>query len=222
MSRDDAAARVARQLPTRFLRGYAGGKLRSDPVYAAVAARLRDHHQPLLDLGCGVGLLGLYLRELGFRMPISGVDHDARKIAAAATFAIRYEGLTFRTGDAREPVPEAMNVVGLDILHYFTDAEQAAILDSVAGAIPPGGIAILRDAVRDGSLRYRLTAAQETLARAIRWLKAERLNFPTRERIEEPFMRRGFEREIIPLWGRTPFNNYLFVFRRPASGMTKE
>ena len=24
----------------------------------------------------------------------------------------------------------------------------------------------------------------------------------------------GFEREVVPLWGRTPFNNYLFVFRK--------
>ena len=62
--------------------------------------------------------------------------------------------------------------------------------------------------------------AQETFARGVRWLKAERLNFPRRETIVEAF--RGFESEIVPLWGRTPFNNYLFVFKRASSGMTNE
>ncbi len=222
MSRNDAAARVARLMPTRFLRGYAGSKLRNDPVYEAVASRLAPHPQPIFDLGCGIGLLGFYLREVGIDVPVSGVDHDAKKVAAAAAIGTRYGGLAFRAGDAREPLPPGLNVVALDILHYFTDSEQNTVLESIAVAVPPGGVAIIRDAVRDGSLRYRLTAAQETFSRLIRWLKAERLNFPTRNQIVRPFAARGYAAEIIPLWGRTPFNNYLFVFRRPAGGSTNE
>ena len=108
------------------------------------------------------------------------------------------------------------------MLHYFTEAEQDAIVESIAAAIPPGGIALIRDAVRDESMRYRLTAAQEAFSRAVRWLKAERLNFPTADQIAAPFRRRGFVEEVLPMWGRTPFNNYLFVFRRPGSGTTNE
>jgi hypothetical protein len=80
---------------------------------------------------------------------------------------------------------------------------------------------IIRDAIRDGSARYWATFAAESFARLSRWLKAERLNFPTREAIRRPFRERGFEEHVVPLWGRTPFNNYLFVFRRAGSGMTK-
>ena len=221
MKGEDAAKRVAGQLPTRFLRGYAAAKLRSDPVYDAVVSRLRGSTQALFDLGCGTGILEIYLRELGFSMPISGIDHDERKITIAASIAARYTGLQFRVADAREPVPRGMNVVALDVLHYFRDEEQSRIVESIASAIPEGGMAIIRDAVRDGSLRYRLTAAQETFSRVIRWLRAERLNFPTRDAVAEPFRRRGFSEEIIPLWGRTPFNNYLFVFSRAGSGTVK-
>ena len=71
-----------------------------------------------------------------------------------------------------------------------------------------------------GTWRYRATYAQETFARGVRWLKAKRLNFPRRETIVGAFS--GFESEIFPLWGRTPFNNYLFVFKRASSGMTNE
>lgn len=214
MNRDSAAERVAAQLPTRFLRGYARGKLRSDPLYRNVMDALRGRPQPLFDIGCGVGLLEFFLRENGFAQPMTGIDHDARKIAIANLIAANYPGIEFRAGDARGSIPSGCNVTALDVLHYFTEGEQKAMIRAIADAVPSGGVAILRDAVRDGSLRYRATAIQERFSRAIRWLKAERLNFPTRELVEAPFLARGFRSEIVPAWGGTPFNNYLFVFSR--------
>ena len=215
---DAAAARVAQQLPTRFLRGYAGGKLKSDPVYRATAQALRDRAQPLFDIGCGIGLLQFYLRENGFSQPMTGIDHDAKKVDVARTLGHRYSGLRFFAGDAREAIPPDHNITALDVLHYFTEPEQRKLVESIAEAIPPGGVAIIRDAIRDGSMRYRVTALQEMFSRAIRWLKAERLNFPSRELIMRPFLDRGFSVQITPAWGATPFNNYLFVCSRPSSG----
>jgi 2-polyprenyl-3-methyl-5-hydroxy-6-metoxy-1,4-benzoquinol methylase len=218
----EAVRRISRQLPTRFLRHYAQGKIASDPVYEAVANELRGQSRPLFDLGCGIGLLPFYLRECGLTFPIEGVDHDASKIAVGRTVAATYAGIELRTGDARQGIPRGSNVTAIDVLHYFTGAEQCQIVDAIAEAIPPGGVAIVRDCVRDGSLRYRLTVLQESFSRAIRWLKAERLNFATRETIVSPFERRGFAVDVRPLWGFLPYNNYLFVFRRSPSGTTNE
>ncbi len=209
--------RVAALFDSRFLRGYARGKIEHDPVYAAVFARIPD--MPLVDLGCGIGLLPFYLRERGFNQPILGVDHDARKVSAAATATDgRYHALTFRTGDARESLSFLGSVVMLDLLHYFDDATQLRILRNAAACVMPGGAAIIRDALRDGTWRYRLTYLQESAARAIGWLRAERLNFPTRQTLVAAFD--GFTVEEIPLRGGLPLNNYLFVFRRPSSGIT--
>jgi SAM-dependent methyltransferase len=218
----EAADRIARHFPTAFLRGYARGKLRSDPLYTAVVDRLRDDRAPLFDIGSGLGLLAFCLREEGLSFPVRGIDHDQAKVSVARDVARHYSGLLFEAGDVRDGVPGGMNVAALDVLHYFTSAEQERVLETIAEAVPPGGVAVIRDAVRDRSLRYRLTAAQETFSRLIRWLKAERLNFPTAEQIAAPFRRRGFAEEIVPMWGKTPFNNYLFVFRRPTSGTTRE
>jgi SAM-dependent methyltransferase len=215
----EVALRVADLFASRFLRGYTRGKLRGDPVYRAVLERLRGTSAPLYDVGCGVGLLEFFLRESGFANPITGIDHDERKVAQANAVASRYDALHFERGDAREPMPRGSNVALIDVLHYFSDAEQRRILENAAAAVPPDGVVIIRDAIRDGTLRYRMTAAQERFSRAIRWLRAERLNFPTREQITSPFA--GFAADIVPLWGRTPFNNYLFVFRRAGDGMTK-
>jgi SAM-dependent methyltransferase len=210
--------RVAALFGSRFLRGYARGKIEHDPVYEAVFARVPD--TPLLDIGCGIGLLAFFLRERGFTEPIVGVDHDSRKILAASrAVAGRYQGLTFRTGDAREPLNFQGSIVMLDLLHYFDDATQLCILRNAAASVAPGGAAIIRDALRDGTWRYRLTYLQESAARAIGWLRAERLNFPTRRTLIAAFD--GFTVEETPLRGVMPFNNYLFVFRRPSSGTTK-
>lgn len=217
---DPAAKAIANRFSSRFLRGYVASKVSSDPVYRAVAARLEGHPHPLLDIGCGVGLLAFYLRERGLTMPIRGVDHDEGKIRAAQDIARDYPDVTFDVADARVPLPRGYSVMLLDLLHYFSDDEQRAMLERVAEVVPPGGMVIIRDAVRDDSWRYRVTYAQETMSRIIAWLKAERLRFPTRESIVEPMRRAGFTEEVIPMWGNTPFNNYLFVFRRSSDGIT--
>ena len=204
---DDAAARVAAQFPTLLLRQYARGKIAGDPLYAAVFERLRDTEEPILDLGCGAGFLALYLRARGLTTPIRGIDHDSAKVGVATRAA--GEEMTFESGDVRE-VPEGRGtILMLDLLHYFDGPAQARMLGAAAAS---ARTVIVRDALNDGSWRYRLTYAQETFSRAIGWLKAERLHFPTRDSIVAPF--HAFGSEVVPMFGRTPFNNYLFVFRR--------
>lgn len=208
------ANRVAVRYPTRFLRTYVRSKIRTDPVYAAVFDRLRGSVQPLLDVGCGIGILPLYLRERGFTAPIRGVDHDERKIAIARRVVPDAE---LHTGDARAAIDRNGTVVLLDLLHYFSSEEQAGLLTAAAAS---AATVIIRDGIRDGSWRYRVTYAQEMFSRVVHWLRAERLHFPTRDDVLKPFA--GFDVEVVPLYARTPFNNYLFVFRRSLAGTMNE
>jgi SAM-dependent methyltransferase len=209
--------RVAAQFSSPWLRHYVPWKLRLDPLYPAAAAAFGASLHPIVDVGCGVGLLAFYLRECGLAQPITGIDTDAAKIAAASAIAAHFDGIRFMVGDARDLGELSGSFALLDVLHYMPDAAQAAVLDAVAGAVPPGGTVVIRDAVRDGSWRYRMTVVEETFAKSIGWLRVPMLRFPRMETIVEPFRTRGFAEEIRPLWGRTPFNNYLFVFRRSAS-----
>ena len=214
MTTDDVASRIAAPYPSAFLRAYVRAKVRIDPVYAAVFERIAESTDPLLDVGCGVGVLAAYLRARGVVAPIRGIDHDERKIAVARRVV---HDATFEVADARAAIASDGTVVLLDLLHYFRSEDQAAILGAAASN---ARTVIIRDAVRDGSWRYRLTYAQETFSRAVRWLRAERLHFQTRDEIMRPFAK--FDAEVVPLYGRTPFNNYLFVFRRSSSGITNE
>jgi len=66
---------------------------------------LRDASDPIIDLGCGVGLLAFYLRERGVRTPILGIDCDAGKIARAKEIGTNYKDIEFVRQDARQPLP---------------------------------------------------------------------------------------------------------------------
>ncbi|HEU4886879.1 MAG TPA: methyltransferase domain-containing protein [Thermoanaerobaculia bacterium] len=215
MNDREIAERLASLYDGRALQGYVRWKVRTDLAYSAVRDALRGRTAPLVDLGCGVGLLPLYLREHGHGAAMVGIDFDQRKIDVARKAAQHYDGIEFVAGDARAPLPHGHDVVLLDILHYFDSVSQQTILANVARAAGDDGMVVIRQGIRDGSWRHRLTAIVDGLARVFRWMKAERLNFPTRAEVEAPFA--GFEVEVRPLWGRMPYNSYLFVFRRRAA-----
>jgi SAM-dependent methyltransferase len=168
----------------------------------------------VLDVGCGIGLLGQIAREAGLALEVAGIDFDERKIEAAREAAAGIPGLRFELGDARKRIDFAGSVVLLDLLHYFHDADQRAILGNAVSYARPGDLVIIRDCINDGSWRYRATWLEETFATSLGWLRGERLNFPTADSISGLFRDGGFDEEIVPLWGRTPFNNHLLTFRK--------
>src|SRR5256885_836768 len=84
---DGACARVAMQFRQPWLRHYVRSKLRRDQIYPTAYDLLRSSAEPILDVGCGVGLLGFYLRERCCRQFVLGVDVDARKIRYGAEIA---------------------------------------------------------------------------------------------------------------------------------------
>jgi SAM-dependent methyltransferase len=210
--RNDLADRLARLYGSRSLQGYVRWKVRADPAYGAVAAALAGRDRPVVDLGCGVGLLPFFLRESGFTAPIIGVDFDERKIDLARQAATRYRGIDFVRGDARDPLPEGHDVIMLDILQYFRRSAQPEVMENVARTISSGGVVVMRQGIADGSWRHRFTLFVDAIGRAIRWNRGEGVEFPTRQEIVTAFD--GFDAEITPLWGGMPYNNYLFVFTK--------
>jgi len=212
---EPACARVAARFPRGWLRSYVKSKLRRDPIFPKAYELLHGLDEPILDVGCGVGLLAFYLRERGCAQPITGLDVDARKIRHARNAAAdRYRDVSFHEQDVREPIAEFRgNVALFDVLHYLPLAEQSALLSRLSVSIAPGGLLIIRDCPRDGSFRFWMTWLAEKFAQAISWNLNTPLHFPTRTRINAAFSETKFTREIRPLWGASPFNNHIFIFR---------
>jgi SAM-dependent methyltransferase len=213
---NSADRKIAAKFPGPWDRNYVASKLRTDPLYIALEQELRGSHLPLLDLGCGLGLLAFYLREKQMTAPIIGLDYDDRKIKVATDVAnsLNSSGLIFRHHDAREGLPEHQgNVSILDILQFFTSSEQEQLLKLAADRVTQGGKLVIRSGLRDDSLRFRITILGDHLAKAVQWMKAGPTHYPSAEdfyRILSPFGKVN----ITPLWGGTPFNNHLIVLER--------
>jgi 2-polyprenyl-3-methyl-5-hydroxy-6-metoxy-1,4-benzoquinol methylase len=213
---ENACARVAARFSQPWLRGYVRGKLRRDEIYPVAWELLHSSAEPILDVGCGVGLLAFYLRERGGRQPVLGIDLDAGKIRHGSRVAAGvYEDVDFRCEDVQDSLPQFRgNITLFDVLHYLPVAEQKALLSQLARCVALGGLLIIRDCPRDKGLRFWMTWLAEKFAQAISWNVNRPLHFPSRESINECFPDEEFERESRPLWGSSPFNNHIFIFRR--------
>jgi 2-polyprenyl-3-methyl-5-hydroxy-6-metoxy-1,4-benzoquinol methylase len=216
---ESACARVATRFRDRWLRNYVRGKLRRDDIYSTAYELLRSSAAPILDVGCGVGLLAFYLRERGCRQPVVGLDADARKIRYGSGITEKnYSDVDLRFHDVEKAIPEfSGNIALFDVLHYLSPAKQTALLDRLSGCVGPGGVLIIRDCPREPRPRYWLTLLAEKFAQTISWNRSGSLHFPSRAGIEAAFGASEFERETRPLWGASPFNNHVFIFRRIAA-----
>ncbi len=116
------------------------------PRAAWVAARVRRHlgaGVPILDVGCGAGLLAEALAKDGFA--VTGLDAGAEVIEAARAHA---EGqglnLTYRQGTAEALAAEGAKfpvVTALEIIEHVADP--AEFLASLKALLAPGGLLFL-------------------------------------------------------------------------------
>jgi SAM-dependent methyltransferase len=209
----------ARWYGSRALWCYARAKLACDPLYPGVIGALRGCNAPLLDLGCGIGLLAHALRDAGLGMPYRGVDIDARKIAralrAASNAALRDVSFEAMDLSARMPA-HAGSVTILDVLQFVSPAAQAAILDAAIAMLAPGARLVIRTGLDDGSARARTTRRIDVFSRKVRWMNAGPQAYPEPDALRARFDAAGLSSAFSPLYGRTPFNNWLVVAERPA------
>ena len=197
---------------------YAQAKLRSDPLYPGILAALRGSTAPLLDLGCGIGLLAHAMRASGIALPYRGVDIDAGKItrARAATAKAALRDVGFDCVDLSQGLPAHQGSVAiLDVLQFVSPAAQDAILDGAVAMLVPGAKLLIRTGLDDGSLRARTTRRIDAISRTLRWMNAGPQRYPDADALRARFDAAGLVPEFTPLYGRTPFNNWRVVATRP-------
>jgi 2-polyprenyl-3-methyl-5-hydroxy-6-metoxy-1,4-benzoquinol methylase len=211
------ARRIAARFSRRFHRGYARHKLRLDPAYAAVAELVAGTRDPLLDVGCGLGLLGLYLREMGYAGSYLGIDFDAGKIEAGRAAAEgTWRDMQLVAARAAELPEFSGHVALIDVLHYMGHEGQQQLLRDAAARVAPGALLVIRNVLREPGWRFRATVIEERLIHAVRWIGTPATHFPRPQEIQAPLREAGFSVEMRPLWGRTPFNSYLVVACAPT------
>lgn len=208
--------RIAQRYAGHFQQGYARGKLGGDPAFAAVAQRLATAPPlPLLDVGCGVGLLGQYLDACGLRHGYLGIDLDRRRVARGqAAGAQLNPPLQLRVGEAERLPGFCGHVAMLDMLHYLPAAAQAALLREAGQRLAPGGLLLIRNVLRGANWRFHATRLEEAFLRLTRQVRVGVRHYPDAAEIRAPLEAQGLAVTVRPLYGGTPFNSHLIVAHR--------
>ena len=218
-----AVAAVTSLFPWRchYHRHYSRAKLLTDPLYRAIWEQLRPvPPMTLIDLGCGLGLNGLYLRQRGWTGGYLGIDFDQRKIDLGQRLVERggadRDHFNLRVGDLRQYEPDSCGHVALlDVLQYFTPGQQQQLVRRVAAAVAPGGLLLIRATLSRPGLRFRINQACDWFARGVNWMRSQPVHYASGDELTEWLGACGLQGEFRPLWGRTPFCNWLGVFSRP-------
>ncbi len=217
------ARRIAEAFLPRFPLGnrydyyYVRAKLGTDPLYPGVLAALRGSSEPLLDLGCGLGLLAHALRFDGQTLAYRGVDNDDAKIARAQRVAEKcgFAQTRFEVVDLARTTPDHRGSVAiLDVLQYLDADAQRALLVNAAAMLTPGALLVIRSAINDGTRRARTSRMTDRLANWVGWMQFHPRCWPTLDGLRETLTSAGLQAEFAPLYANTPFNNWLIVARR--------
>lgn len=223
---DDAFDQLAERVAARYRSSgiahweFARGKLRGDPLYREVLARLDGlgKEGTVVDLGCGRGL-ALALLAGRHDGKLFGVERRA-KLVDVARRALGPEAAIAQL-DLMEWEPIAARaILLLDVLHYLTAREQELVIRRVADALEEDGLLLLREADRAGGARFVATRLAERLASLARGAWRQGFAYRSASEWAGLLAAAGLVTDIVPLSAGTPFANSLLVARRrptPAS-----
>ncbi len=204
-------------LPRRPHYWYARIKLATDPLYSGVGTVLAKTCEPLLDLGCGIGLLAHALRAQGFAGDYRGVDIDEQKITSAREAAdrARLRGVRFESLDLACGFPAHQGSVALlDIVQFLPPDAQEILLESAIASLTPGAVLVMRTGLHREGWRLHFTRGVDRFARMTGWMNVGPQRYPRRDELEQRFARHDLTASFTPLHGRLPFENWLICARR--------
>jgi uncharacterized protein (DUF2062 family)/2-polyprenyl-3-methyl-5-hydroxy-6-metoxy-1,4-benzoquinol methylase len=215
---ESVALRYGRSRPAAFY--YVRTKLSSDPVARAIVAMGQEHSLgDVVDVGCGRGQILALLLEMKAASRVTGFDWDPKKLEDGRHAAGPMGGsvgplaLEFEVGDARtHPIPPCDTVLLIDVLHYFTDEEQTAMIARAADAARSR--VLVRELDPDRGWRSFLTRVQEAVTTKIRFNKGARVRVRPIRCVVDALDSAGFDVTVEPCWGSTPLANVLVIATR--------
>ena len=140
----DALYEALGRVPRQF-RHYGIWKVRLDPVYP-LALPLLAYRKQIVDLGAGMGLMGLLTHARFPAINVRCVEWDQSKVEMARKLLEKIPDVSIEHGDARTVALGSPDAICLfDVLHYSPIEEQRAWLTRCVTALAPGGMVVVRE-----------------------------------------------------------------------------
>jgi 2-polyprenyl-3-methyl-5-hydroxy-6-metoxy-1,4-benzoquinol methylase len=183
----------------------------------------------VLEVGCGHGLLSLYLAVCSPARQVMGIDIDADKIAIAQAAADQLasggphpsgQHVQFDLVDPdRFPDGEFDAVVFCDVLYLLPVAARRELLDRAIVHVAPGGLVIVKEADQVPRWKSRLATGQELLAtRVLRITEGDQVEFASPAEFAEQLGSAGLEVTQRRVDRGYPHPHVLVAGRRRAAG----
>lgn len=127
-------------------------RLLTDPVFKSAWKLIVHRGRPVLDLGCGMGFLGISMRGAGLTERYRGFDIDPSRVNKGKE-AMRYfgfENVGFEVRDALDvEIPPGSTVCVFDVLPHLSPDRQERLMAKLAEAAAAGSLVLVRATFSD-------------------------------------------------------------------------
>ena len=173
---------------------------------------------PVLDLGCGHGLLAIAIALDAPDRAVYGIDHDVARVELAKNAASDLPNIRFNVG-TMDQIPAAgpySGIAMIDVYHYFKPETQEELARRAFAQLQPGGTLLVREVEPQGGFASSWNKWYEKLATASGFTQADRaqLHFRTTRDWEDLFRKTGFKVKSRRCGSRL-FSDVLFICDRP-------
>lgn len=137
---------------SKLLRSRIVMRLLTDPVFKSAWKLIVHRGRPVLDLGCGMGFLGISMRGAGLTERYRGFDIDPSRVNKGKE-AMRYfgfENVGFEVRDALDvEIPPGSTVCVFDVLPHLSPDRQERLMAKLAEAAAAGSLVLVRATFSD-------------------------------------------------------------------------
>lgn len=101
----------------------------------------------ILDIGCGYGLLDIYLAETSSNRTVIGSELNSKRVRIAKHVSQDLENVKFFEENLLHPdrVQNIDCILLIDFLHHVSYAQQSELLATIYSLLPNGGTLIIKD-----------------------------------------------------------------------------
>lgn len=197
---------------SHWLRLRVRARLAWDPALPILRREIARIQKPVVDIGCGIGLLGISMRAAGIPLRYRGTDIAPKKVNKAKD-AVRYYGfedIGFDVVDALSTqIPPAATVCMVDSLHNLDQPTQSSMLSKLADAAESGSLVLIRTRLAGTGWWSSLRIRHRISTGMARILRRAAGHLPTVDEIFVCFEERGLQAEITTLRSRGPYAGHL-------------